>query len=828
MNQESQIIQLKLLDGETRISEFSEKRSKQLARTYKRKVSMLEQRIDFKSEEDLDKAIALLAKDTAPAVADTFAVAGMASKVAADNALSWDGLYEGYKPARMSQNQLKGLALAEKVNGKTLTAHLDTAIGSQVRKEVSLARIRGEGIQKMTGDIWRSLGGAATRREVETVARTYTATASSYAKRLTYEQNSDVIKGYSWCATLENGSYKTGRGTCPRCAALDQREYKKLADVPAFPLHPNCRCFPTPITKSWREMGLDVPEMEKPNRPWTERLKSGKKEDYGTTDQSYGDWWKTKNKAWQDSSTVGPTRARMIREGLIKYEDIVDPKTGNLYTIKDLERRIGNKKQEGKKITDAESRRRAEAEEKKRAEAKRKAEAEAKKKAEEKKRKEAELKAKRKEEAEKEKKREELEKKRREESEKEKKRQREEAKRKEAEKEKKREEAEKKRREEEKKKEAERRKAELERKRREEAEAKKRRKEEAEKREAERKKKELEAKRKAELEKRKEEEEKRRKAEEKKKAEAEEKKRKETEEKEKKRKEELEKKKADEKKRKEEKAKVGYEKPTKEQLKKYSKKAKKEAEIIDKKIDVLRNKKASLEAKFGDLLQDGSSLEDEKVLSLINLIEKEDIKISDLLNKRKISISRGAAEFEEAIYSKESAGLSWSRSSNPRDIDNQALDKINRMVHPSAIKTPRDVDLKYIDEVGRAQYNTGTIEVFKNTNIATVIHEYGHDLDGGTYVRRRHGGTRPKVADFLERRTEGEAKTLIYGDEYGYKDKFFDHYVGKTYGTTKRNGNNEIISMGLQRMHEDPVGFYLEDEDYFSLILDMIWGDIDV
>jgi hypothetical protein len=341
LNQESKIIQLKLLDAEAKINEFSDKRAKQLSRTYKRKVSMLEQRIEFESEEDLDKAIALLAKDTAPAVADTFAVAGMASKIAADSALSWDGLYAGYKPAKMSQNQLKGLALAEKLNGKTLTAHLDTAIGSQVRREVALARIRGEGIQKMTGDIWRSLGGAATRREIETVARTYTATASSYAKRLTYEQNSDVIKGYSWCATLENGNYKTGRGTCPRCAALDQREYKSLADVPAFPLHPNCRCFPTPITKSWEEIigKKGVPEMEKANRPWTERLKNGQKEDYGTTGESYGDWWMTKGKAWQDSSTVGATRARMIRDGLIKFEDIVDYRTGDLYTIKQLKQK---------------------------------------------------------------------------------------------------------------------------------------------------------------------------------------------------------------------------------------------------------------------------------------------------------------------------------------------------------------------------------------------------------------------------------------------------------------------------------------------------------
>lgn len=340
MNKESQIIQLKLLDKETQINEFADKRSKQLSMAYKRKVSMLEQRITFGSEEDLDKAIAALAKDSTPAVAESFASAALMSKQGLDSALGWDGLYNGFKPAKMSQNQLKGLALAEKINGKTLTAHLDTAIGSQVRKDIALARIEGKSINKMTSEIWQSLAGAATRREVETASRTYTATASSYAKRLTYEQNADVIKGYSWCATLENGNFRTGRGTCPRCAALDQQVYKNIADVPAFPLHPNCRCFPTPVTKSWKEMGLDVPEMEKANRPWTERLKSGKKEDYGTTGESYGDWWKGKSPAWQDSSTVGQTRARLIRNNVIKFEDIVDRRTGRLLAIKQLNKKF--------------------------------------------------------------------------------------------------------------------------------------------------------------------------------------------------------------------------------------------------------------------------------------------------------------------------------------------------------------------------------------------------------------------------------------------------------------------------------------------------------
>lgn len=338
MNQESEIIQLRLLDAESKVVEWGEQQAKALQAAYRKQVRKLAGSIEIANEEDIERIVSELALVNTPVVAETFAAAGVSILATTEAALSWDGRYTGYKSVAMSQNQLKGLALTEKINGKNLTAHLDTAIGSEVRSMISDARIRGVGINKMTSEIFNALGGQVSRRNIETVSRTYTATASSYAKRLTYEQNSDVIKGYLWCATLENGGWKTGRGTCPRCAALDQREYKSLADVPPFPLHPNCRCFPTPVTKSWEEIieKKGVLEMEKAYRPWTERLDNRRKEDYGTTDQSYGDWWLTKSKEWQDSSTVGPTRARMIRAGDIKYEDIVDPATGNLYTIKQL------------------------------------------------------------------------------------------------------------------------------------------------------------------------------------------------------------------------------------------------------------------------------------------------------------------------------------------------------------------------------------------------------------------------------------------------------------------------------------------------------------
>jgi hypothetical protein len=239
VNQESEIIQLRLLDTESRVVEWGEQQANILQAAYRKQVRKLENSIEIMEEADLNRIISEFAAVNTPVVAETFAAAGASALGATEAALSWDGRYEGYKPVTMSQNQLKGLALTEKINGKTLTAHLDTAIGSEVRGMISDARIRGVGINKMTTEIFNALGGQVSRWNIETVSRTYTATASSYAKRLTYEENSDVIKKYSWCATLENGNWKTGRGTCPRCAALDQREYKSLADVPPFPLHPN-------------------------------------------------------------------------------------------------------------------------------------------------------------------------------------------------------------------------------------------------------------------------------------------------------------------------------------------------------------------------------------------------------------------------------------------------------------------------------------------------------------------------------------------------------------------------------------------------------------
>ena len=71
------------------------------------------------------------------------------------------------------------------------------------------------------------------------------------------------------------------------------------------------------------------------------------------------------------------------------------------------------------------------------------------------------------------------------------------------------------------------------------------------------------------------------------------------------------------------------------------------------------------------------------------------------------------------------------------------------------------------------------------------------------------------------------------GREIGNKDSFdrlFDdpkthyyaHYTGKRYAA----GSGEVVSMGLQAMYNDPVGFARKDPEYFKFIASLLDGTL--
>lgn len=116
---------------------------------------------------------------------------------------------------------------------------------------------------------------------------------------------------------------------------------------------------------------------------------------------------------------------------------------------------------------------------------------------------------------------------------------------------------------------------------------------------------------------------------------------------------------------------------------------------------------------------------------------------------------------------------------------------------------------------------------------ATVLHELGHELEA-----RLPGALKASKA-FLALRTEGQrARKLadvfpnsLYGaDEIARDDEFskalgvhWGWYAGKDYGDRPAT---EILSMGLQKLFLDPIGFAKTDPEYFRFVLGMVGGRI--
>jgi hypothetical protein len=97
------------------------------------------------------------------------------------------------------------------------------------------------------------------------------------------------------------------------------------------------------------------------------------------------------------------------------------------------------------------------------------------------------------------------------------------------------------------------------------------------------------------------------------------------------------------------------------------------------------------------------------------------------------------------------------------------------------------------------------------------IHEFGHALEAQSYTISKN------CHDFLQYRTDGEDLRPLsevsdtYGNDEMYKkDEFVDAYCGKIY---PRGGVTELMSMGLQKLYEDPVKFAKEDTEYFDLVI---------
>lgn len=194
-------------------------------------------------------------------------------------------------------------AIVEPVGGRgwpdRLAANL-LALHDQISAVLASTIARGASMP----DVAQELGVALDRTEGQyrsqlvALARTEVQRVANSAALASYEANSDIVSGVQYLATLDSR-------TCPVCAPLHGTTYELSdPDIPQPPIHPRCRCFLAPITKSWTELGLGPAQAEL----FAGTTPSG-------PDMDFPAWLKRQPESVADQ-ILGPTRADAWRAGV--------------------------------------------------------------------------------------------------------------------------------------------------------------------------------------------------------------------------------------------------------------------------------------------------------------------------------------------------------------------------------------------------------------------------------------------------------------------------------------------------------------------------------
>lgn len=164
-----------------------------------------------------------------------------------------------------------------------------------------------------------------SRKNAAALVQTSVQSVANQAKEKTAQANADIIASREWVATLD-------KHTCVLCAVRDGKRWK-LDGTPighaipyqAPPIHFNDRCTMVDVTKTFRELGIDIDEVPRGTRASMEGQ---------VDDLTFEDFLKRKGTDYQDE-ILGKGRAQLYRDGIITFNQLLD-QSGNPLTLKQL------------------------------------------------------------------------------------------------------------------------------------------------------------------------------------------------------------------------------------------------------------------------------------------------------------------------------------------------------------------------------------------------------------------------------------------------------------------------------------------------------------
>lgn len=169
------------------------------------------------------------------------------------------------------------------------------------------------------------------RKDLASVVRTAVSHTATTARQEFNKANEEILKADKWVSTLDNK-------TSPMCRIRDQLQYAVTTHKPIGhkvpwlqgpgKIHWCCRSTSSPVTKSWKELGIPLDEMTPSQRASMDGQVPG--------DTNYSEWLNRQSDA-RKIEVLGPARYQLLKEGK-ELEDFYTP-TGEWMTLDQMKER---------------------------------------------------------------------------------------------------------------------------------------------------------------------------------------------------------------------------------------------------------------------------------------------------------------------------------------------------------------------------------------------------------------------------------------------------------------------------------------------------------
>jgi SPP1 gp7 family putative phage head morphogenesis protein len=232
---------------------------------------------------------------------------------------------------RVVADQVFAAAMARPFQGVLLSEALEDQEAGRaklIRDTIRMGIIEG----RTEAEITRTLRGTRAqgyadgllerpRHQLAALVRTAVNHTQNYAKQKIYEENKDLVPRWVFRATLDSRTSIT-------CGSLDGKTFP-VGKGPQPPRHWNCRSLAAPITASWRELGVNLEEVDAGMR--------ASMDGQVPAATSFGGWLRDQPAAVQDE-VLGAKRGQLFREHHLPLDKFVN-KQGEVLDLEALKRR---------------------------------------------------------------------------------------------------------------------------------------------------------------------------------------------------------------------------------------------------------------------------------------------------------------------------------------------------------------------------------------------------------------------------------------------------------------------------------------------------------